>query len=615
MEQNNPDSNMDLSQFSRLIPYIRRYQTRLIVGFLCVIFSNLAATASPWFLKLAIDSLDKSISSQKILGYGILIIVFAALSGVFLFLMRRIMIGVSRYIEYDIRNDLFAHFLKLSCSFYQENRTGDLLSRSTSDMNAVRTMIGPGIMYSTNTFVRLTIVLYLMLSISPMLTLFSLIIIPLVSLAVKYFGSIIHNHFEKIQETFSELSSNIQENLAGVRVLRAFNQEEAEIEKFRNINQKYLQNNVKLIRIWAIFYPSLSALLGMGTVCVLWLGGGEVINGNISLGEFVAFNVYLTMLTWPMIALGWVINIIQRGAASLKRIGYIFQVTPDIFDDSVEIQSSHLEHPIQNQHHISVSKDLEKKEPKTSYFKGEIEIKNLCFSYNSTIVINNLNLTIPAGSTYAIVGETGSGKSTLVKLLARIIEPSQGQILIDGKNLQDYPLKTLRSQIGYVPQEAFLFSDTIKNNIAFGSSQVGNDELYLAAIQSNILSDIQAFPQGFQTMVGERGVTLSGGQQQRTAIARTLIRNPQILILDDSLSSVDTLTEEQILKKLKKVMVNRTSLLISHRVSTVRFSDHIVVLKKGVIVEQGNHHQLIEHNGYYADLHKKQLLKENLEEE
>ena len=509
---------MDISRFSRLMPYVQRYQTRLILGFLCVIFSNLAAVASPWFLKLAIDNLNESISFKKILVYGTLIIIFSALSGIFLFLMRRIIIGVSRYIEYDIRNDLFAHFLKLSSSFYQENRTGDLMSRSTSDMNAVRTMIGPGIMYSANTFVRLTIVLYLMFSISPILTLFSLIIIPVVSLAVKYFGSIIHNHFEKIQEIFSELSSSVQENLAGVRVIRAFNQEEAEIQKFRHINQKYLQKNVELIRIWGVFYPLLAALLGLGSVFVLWFGGGEVINGHISLGEFVAFNVYLTMLAWPMIALGWVINIIQRGTASLKRIDHIFQVKPDIFDDSVEIQSIHLKHPIQNKNHIDVSTNLEKIMPKTSsYFKGKIEFRNLSFSYNSTIVLNNLNLTIPEGSTYAIVGEIGSGKSTLVKLLVRIIKPSQGQIFIDGKNLQDYPLKTLRSQIGYVPQEAFLFSDTIKNNIALGVSQVREEELYLAASQSNILPDIQQFPQGLQTMVGERGVTLSGGQQQKNS--------------------------------------------------------------------------------------------------
>lgn len=645
---------MSLSQFARLFPYLKRYRTRLLLGFLCVILSNMAGSAAPWLMKSAVDSLDQTLVpdrratryltddlrdthnrsivtnkkllsknqkdhiSKNLFAYGLLIVLLALLSGLFLFLMRRIIIGVSRYIEYDLRNNLFAHLLGLSQSFYHQNKTGDLISRSMHDMHAVRMMIGPGIMYSANTLVRLVIILPLMIYISPNLTLFAFLIVPVVAVAVKVFGAMIHHRFEKIQETFSDLSSNVQENLAGVRVIRAFTQEGTQTEKFRLLNQTYLQKNVDLIRVWGMFHPILAVLLSMGSVFVLWFGGRELITGNISPGDFVAFNTYLTLLTWPMIALGWVINIVQRGSASLKRVDYIFRAQTEIFDNSVAVQAFPSNHPFQGKQSssvLAVQDETESNQAPASLFEGRIDIKNLSFSYNGALVLRNINLTIPAGSTYAIVGETGSGKSTLVQLLARVFDPSQGQVLIDGKVIQEYSLKTLRSQIGYVPQETFLFSETIRENITFGREKVEKAEIVSAAVLSHILPDIQGFPLGFQTMVGERGITLSGGQKQRTAIARALIRNPRILILDDALSSVDTLTEEEILKGLRAVMEGRTSILISHRVSTVKFSDQIIVLKKGTIVEQGTHQELVESDGYYADLHRKQMLEDELVEE
>jgi len=644
---------MNLSQCARLFPYLKAYRTRLLLGLFCVILSNMAGSTAPWLLKSAIDSLAQTVAPRKseprypidnlpgthnlIIGtnekllsknqqdhisknlavYGLLIVLLALLSGLFLFLMRRIMIGVSRYIEYDLRNDLFAHLLGLSQSFYHQNKTGDLMSRSMHDMHAVRMMIGPGIMYSANTLVRLAIILPLMIYISPNLTLFAFLIVPVVAIAVKSFGAIIHRRFEKIQETFSDLSSNVQENLAGVRVIRAFTQEATQTEKFRLLNETYLQRNVDLIRVWGLFHPLLTVLLSIGSVFVLWFGGRELISGNISPGDFVAFNTYLTLLTWPMIALGWVINIVQRGLASLKRVDYIFQAQANIFDNSVAVQAFPWNQPVQEKQDSTlpaVQDETVFKQTSTSRFKGRIEIKNLSFSYEGALVLRNINLTIPAGATYAIVGETGSGKSTLVQLLSRVFDPSQGQILIDGKVIQEYTLKTLRSQIGYVPQETFLFSETIQENITFGREKAEKAEIISAAGCSQILPDIQSFPLGFQTMVGERGITLSGGQKQRTAIARALIRNPRILILDDALSSVDTLTEEEILKGLRTIMEGKTCVLISHRVSTVKFSDQIIVLKKGAIVEQGTHQQLVKIDGYYADLHRKQMLEDELVE-
>ena len=594
------------SKLSRVLGSAKKYRVRLTLGVVCVTLSNLAAAVSPLVLKHAIDSLSRFISEERLLYFGALIVLFAVLEGVFLFLMRRIMIGASRLMEYDLRNDLYAHLLGLSRHYYQNHRTGDIMSRATNDLNAVRMMLGPGIMYSVNTVIRLAIVLFLMLRINVPLTLFALISIPAVALAVRYFGSVIHHRFEKIQETFSEISARVQENLSGVRVIKAFTQEESEIGEFKRLNLEYIHKNLQLIRVWGLFYPVLGFLLGLGGVFVLWYGGREVIGGRMTLGAFVAFNAYLGMLTWPMIALGWVINIVERGSASAGRMNQIFDTQPEIFDESVK---------------ISVAQNIPKTYQPASEevrfpppIRGEIDIRNLSFAYNGQPVLKNINLRIPLGATYAIVGETGSGKSTLVSLLARVHDVTDGEIFIDGVPLQEYSLHALRSSLGYVPQETFLFSETIGENIAFGVERASPSDIREAARLAHILSDVEEFPRQFDTLIGERGIVLSGGQQQRTAIARALILNPRILVLDDALSSVDTATEERILSHLKVVMRDRTSILISHRVSTVKFADQIIVLKGGEIVERGTHEELAKRDGYYADLYQKQLLEEELTE-
>ena len=616
-----------------LIPYLRKYQLKLGIGMVCVTLSNLAAALSPLILKSAIDRLSTSISAEWLLAYGLLILLLAVLEGIFLFLMRKIMIGVSRYLEYDLRNDLFAHLLGLTQTYYQNNKTGDIMSRATNDLSAVRMMLGPGIMYSVNTIVRLAIVLFLMLRISLFLTLFALVSIPMVSLAVKYFGGVIHRRFEKIQEAFSDISARVQENLAGARVIRAFVQEQSEIEQFKRLNQEYIHRNLLLIRAWGAFYPMLGTLLGLGGVFVLWMGGRQVIAGRITLGDFVAFNAYLGMLSWPMIALGWVINIVERGTASLGRINRIFEARAEILDDSVKIlmpgQSGEESQPKElrsilsqtpaetfNYHGYKEGTPSESVVPRSSgsfpEIQGEVESRALSFAYDGLPVLKNVSLHIPRGATFAIVGDTGSGKSTLVNLLARVYDYSDGEILIDGRPLRHYSLRRLRSSIGYVPQETFLFSDTIARNLALGKPEATEDEICEAARLAHLLSDVEEFPRKFETLIGERGITLSGGQQQRTAIARALIRNPKILILDDALSSVDTVTEERILNALREVMRDRTSILISHRVSTVKFADQIIVLRDGNIAEKGTHDELLQQGGYYAELHQKQLLEEEL---
>jgi ATP-binding cassette, subfamily B, multidrug efflux pump len=598
-----------LVNLSRLRAYVGRYGTRLLLGTLCVSLSNLAAIVSPRLLKHAIDSLGKSLSEEKLVFYSLMIVLFAVLEGLFLFLMRKIMIGVSRYIEYDLRNDLFSHLLALSRRYYQDHKTGDIMSRATNDLSAVRMLLGPGIMYSVNTIIGMIVVLFFMLQISVLLTLFALVTIPVVSLAVRYFGAMIHQRFEKIQAAFYEMSARVQENLAGVRVVRAFTQEESEIEEFRRLNHEYIQKNLQLIRIWGMFYPMLGTLLGMGGVFVLWFGGREVMAGRMTLGDFVAFNAYLGMLSWPMIALGWVINIMERGSASMGRINQIFDSQPEIRDSSVLVQPRRLIPQITNPADLSSSKRAQVPE-----IKGEIEFKNLSFAFNGNPVLKGISLRIPRGSTFSIVGETGSGKSSLVNLLARVYDFNEGEILIDGLPIQNYPLKSLRGQMAYVPQETFLFSETLRENIAFGVGRASDEAVQEAAQLAQILPDVEEFPRKFETVVGERGITLSGGQQQRTAIARALMRNPKILILDDALSSVDTYTEERILTALKQIMRERTSILISHRISTVKFADQIIVLREGAIVERGTHEELLTQQGYYADLYQKQLLEEELAE-
>ena len=620
-----------MSAFRRLIRYVLRYRRAFSLGLVCVVCTRAVALASPLVLGFAIDDLTRGVTRAKLAGYGALLLGIGLVSGVFLFLQRRILIGASRDIEYDMRNDFFAHLETLPHSYFQTHRTGDLMSRATNDLNAVRMMIGPSIMYSANTMLTLVVALFVMIGIDARLTLFALIPMPFVSISVKVFGSAIHKRFELIQAQLSDVSAVAQESLSGVRVVRAYRQEHAELERFRRSNEEYLQRNRRLIVLQGFFFPSMSFFLGLGALLVLWLGGREVVRGRMSVGEFVAFNSYLTMLSWPMIAFGWVTNMLQRGMASWKRMLEVFDTVPAIQDQPQSTLSTQ-------------SNSFSANSARSAVIRGAIEFRDLVFSYGDIPVLNHVSATIAAGETVALVGATGSGKTTLISLLARLHDPPPGTVFIDGVDVRDLPLATLRSAIGFVPQEPFLFSDTLGDNVAFGldaqefaglkgprydrrsdnavadvrsatllGSRDGRDEkIQAAAAVARLDKDVADFPKGYDTMVGERGITLSGGQKQRTAIARAVVIDPRILILDDALSAVDTYTEEEILSRLRTVMRERTSIIVSHRISTVRDADRIFVLDDGRIVEQGSHDALIRHNGLYAELHRKQLLEEEL---
>jgi ATP-binding cassette subfamily B multidrug efflux pump len=577
-----------------LFPYLKKYRRSYIVGTICVFCNNGVWILFPLVLRRAIDDLRLGVTQHKLLTYSLLLLAVAATKSVFQFLTRWIVIGISREIEFDLRNDLFRHLESLSYSYYQRTRTGDIMARATNDLNAVRMLLGPAIMYSANTIVFTAGALAFMLSISPKLTVYAFLPLPAVSIVVQYFGKLIHERFEKIQAMFSEISARAQENFSGARVIRAYVQEEPEIAAFETSNREYIHRSLKLVRLMGMLWPTLETMLGLAIVLVLWLGGREVLGGHITVGGFVAFNTYMVQLTWPVIALGWVINIFQRGTASMGRINEILVEKSEI-EDSEEVKATGegaLSAPI----------------------SGEIEFRNLNFSYNGVPVLHNINLRIPAGSSLAIVGPTGSGKTTLVSLIPRIYDAAPASVWIDGKPVRTYPIESLRRQIGFVPQETFLFSETVRENIAFGKEDATDEEVRYAAEAANIATDIEDFPEKYLTTVGERGITLSGGQKQRTAIARAIIRNPRILILDDALSSVDTHTEDKILNHLREIMQGRTTIFISHRVSTVRNADKIAVLHAGRIVELGTHDELLARSGYYSDLYNKQLLEEELAE-
>jgi len=575
-----------------LFPYLKKYRLSYIFGTICVFFNNGVWILFPLVLRRAIDDLNQGVTQHKLLIYSLLLVAVAAIKSIFQFLTRWIVIGISREIEFDLRNDLFQHLESLSYSYYQRTRTGDIMARATNDLNAVRMLLGPAIMYSANTIVFTAGALAFMLSISPKLTLYAFLPLPAVSIVVQYFGKLIHERFEKIQAMFSEISARAQENFSGARVIRAYVQEEPEIAAFETSNREYIGRSLKLVRLMGMLWPTLETMLGLAIVLVLWLGGREVLSGHITPGGFVAFNTYMVQLTWPVIALGWVINIFQRGTASMGRINEILVEKAEI-DDSEEVKAAGA---------------------RSTQIKGEIEFRGLNFAYNGNPVLHDINLRIPAGSSLAIVGPTGSGKTTLISLIPRIYDAEPGMVRIDGRPLREFPLESLRRQIGFVPQETFLFSETVRENIAFGKEDATDQEVGSAAQAANIAADIEEFPDGYQTMVGERGITLSGGQKQRTAIARAIIRNPRILILDDALSSVDTHTEDKILNHLREIMQDRTTIFISHRVSTVRNADLIAVLHAGRVVELGTHDELLARNGYYSDLYNKQLLEEELAE-
>jgi ATP-binding cassette subfamily B protein len=559
---------------------------------LCVLINNGIWILFPLIIRSAVDDLHTGVTRHKLLTYALLLFAVAALKGIFQFLMRWIVIGVSREIEFDLRNDLFRHLEDLSNSFYQRTRTGDIMARATNDLNAVRMLLGPAIMYSANTIVFTAGALVFMLSISPKLTAYAFLPLPIVSVSIQCFGRQINERFEKIQAMFSEISSRVQENFSGARVIRAYVQEEAEIAAFETANQEYVRRSLRLVRLMGMLWPTLETMLGFAIVLVLWLGGREVVRHRISVGDFVAFNTYMVQLTWPIIAMGWVVNLFQRGTASMARINELLTERPEISD----------------------SEEALAKAAEFTEIRGEIEFRHLNFAYDGTEVLHDINLRIPAGTSLAIVGPTGSGKSTLAGLVPRNYDAPPGTVLIDGIPARNYPLKMLRRSIGFVPQETFLFSETIRENIAFGVEDASDAEVHAAAQAATIADDIEAFPEKYRTLVGERGLTLSGGQKQRTAIARAVIRNPRILVLDDALSSVDTQTEDKILNRLREIMKGRTTLFISHRVSTVRSADRIAVLHAGHIVELGTHEELIARDGYYTDLYNKQLLEEELAE-
>ena len=588
-----------IQQLRPLFPYMKKYRGTLVIGGIAVLFNNGVWILFAQVLARAINDLNNGVTRHKLVTYSLLLLAIAGTKGIFQFLTRWLLIGVSREVEFDLRNDLFRHLEGLSYSYYQRTRTGDVMARATNDLNAVRMLLGPAIMYSANTIAFMSGALFFMLHISPKLTLYAFAPLPVASIIIQYFSRQIHERFERIQAMFSDITARVQENLSGIRVVRAFVQEDPEITRFESANNEYIRRSLRLVRLMGVLWPTLELMLGLAIVLVLWLGGREVLQGRLNLGNFVAFNIYMAPLTWTIIAFGWVINTVQRGTASMARIQQIFDEKPEITDAEAPAHA-----PTEVIGDIEF-RDLTFREPP----RAEDVEKNT----EPPLVLRNVNLKIDAGSCLAIVGPTGSGKSTLVNLIPRIYDAAPGSVLIDGRPVRDFSLELLRKNVGFVPQETFLFSDTLRENIAFGAPDASDVEVRAAAEAASIAAEIEEFPEQFNTVVGERGITLSGGQKQRSAIARALLRNPKILVLDDALASVDTQTEDRILNHLRRLMQGRTTVFISHRVSTVRNADQIAVLENGEIVELGTHDELVARNGYYTELYNKQLLEEELE--
>ncbi|MBX7174519.1 MAG: ABC transporter ATP-binding protein/permease [Pyrinomonadaceae bacterium] len=593
-----------MEEIKKFAKYFLPYKNQIILGIVCILFGMIFGLLVPYLVGRAVDDLGKEITWQKVVYHAVIILGVNLISGFFLFWQRRLLINTSRHIEYDMRRDYYAALVDQPLEFFHNNRVGDLMARATNDLGAVRQIVGPMILYTCQAVFALCISVPIMLSISVKLTLLLFIPMPLVSLTVKILGQQVHVRFEKIQEYFSTITATAQENLSGVRVVRAYAQEGAEIEKFQKLNREYAKQNLSLVKYAAAMRPLLMFFIGLGFVIIVGVGVPMAIRGEITAGDFTAFILYLQRMIWYLIALGYVVNLYQRGTASLKRFNTILETVPTIRnEENVEEQS-----PI----------------------KGEIEFRELNFAYNGKPVLQNINLKINQGETVALVGKTGSGKSTLISLIPRLLDAPENSVLVDGVPVRKYPLEQLRKAIGVVPQETFLFSDTIAENISFGvevqspkskvqsldgESEVPDlqSEIERSAEIAGVAEDIEGFLYKYQQLVGERGISLSGGQKQRTAIARAIMRNPRILILDDSLSAVDTYTEEKILQGLKDVRENRTTLIVAHRVSTVRDADLICVLEDGKIIERGTHDDLIKLNGEYADLYNRQLLEEELD--
>jgi ATP-binding cassette, subfamily B, multidrug efflux pump len=579
----------------RLIPYLTKYRKTLLLGLFAIICSNVFTVIQPHFIGVAIDRLKIGLEAHTLVEtdliyYACLIVGFTVIAGIFSYATRQTIIVVSRHIEFDLRNNFLAHIQKLSHSYFQNTPTGDLMAHATNDIGAVRNAVGPGIMYPADTVVTFTMVLTMMLIKDVRLTLLTLIPLPFVSFAVYKLGKMINVKFQERQEQFSKLTTRAQENLSGIRVVKAYVREKYETDRFREMSWEYLKKNLTLAKYQSIIWPAMFLLVGISLVITIYYGGIQVIDKKVSIGTLTAFFAYLVMLIWPMIAFGWVTNILQQGAAAMNRLSKIFDTEPGIRD------SDQTDYSIET-------------------INGGIEFRSITFYHDNSKnpVLKDINLVIEKGKTLAVVGYTGSGKSTLVNLIPRLYDVKEGNILIDGIDIKKIPLEVLRSCIGYVPQENFLYSETIANNISYGVDESSQENILQASEVSQLKNDVTEFPNQFETLVGERGITLSGGQKQRASIARAVIRDPRILILDDALSAVDTYTEEEILKGLRKVMKHRTSIIISHRISTVKDADTIIVLDKGTIAEQGTHVELVALGGIYADLHNKQLLEEELE--
>jgi ATP-binding cassette, subfamily B, multidrug efflux pump len=580
-----------LNSLYRLKPYFRRHRWLLAAGFIAILLSNVFEVLVPLIIREAVNSLQEGATVRAFFGYGAMIIGVTAVSGVFSFFTRQTIIVASRKMEFELRNDFYAHLQTLSISFYNNTTTGDLMAHTTNDINQVRNFLGPGIMYSTSTFIGFVIILGIMLSINPVLTLLALLPLPLISVIVFYIGGIVHKKTIRIQEQFSDITSRAQENLSGIRVIKAFTREHYEIGQFENLGREYYRRNMSLIRVQSLTRPVLYLLVGISLIVVLWYGGLSIIDGRMTLGDVTAMMIYLGMLIWPMIAFGWVFNIIQRAAASMGRLNKIFDMKPEI-------------------------KDGDETDYSIRELRGDIRFKNVTFTYGAETppVLKNIELDVPAGKTIGVIGFTGSGKTTLVSLIPRLYDIGEGELLIDGYPIKQIPIATLRSHIGYVPQETFLFSESIRENISFGQDSAEDHLVERVSDIAHLSGDVEDFPKKFDTVIGERGITLSGGQKQRASLARALARDPKILILDDAFSAVDTYTEEAILSRLRDEIRERTTFLISHRISTVKQADEIIVLDSGLIVERGSHDELVERGGIYAGLHQKQLLEKELEE-